>query len=279
MDPRRRHEQLQEMLLLARELEPGTRAEFLDGACGADMELRRDAEREHSGVRAGLEALFDSDRGGGGTPSGPELLPSSIGKFRIRRKLGEGGMGAVYEAEQEHPHRTVALEVLRPAFLSADALRRFEREGEFLARLQHPGIAPIFESGRAESDVGPQPYFAMELVRGEPLIEFARNADLGRRKRPELLARVADAVQHATSHTDVGQILGTLAYMSPEQASGDQCSVQESARVAVPDVIHAAFLDEMRILAVPSHPTGPGSPRGTARATCGCGTPRRATCS
>src|SRR5438093_2812566 len=92
---------------------------------------------------------------------------ASLPGFRIARKLGEGGMGIVYEAEQLHPHRPVALKVVR-AGLHADplTLRMFEREMQTLARLKHPGIAAIYESGTTPEGL---PFFAMELVRGESL--------------------------------------------------------------------------------------------------------------
>src|SRR5580693_9481636 len=76
-------------------------------------------------------------------------IPAVIGHYRIIRLLGEGGMGAVYEAEQETPRRTVALKIIKPGFGSAAHLRRFEQEAHALGRLQHPGIAQIYEAGTA----------------------------------------------------------------------------------------------------------------------------------
>src|SRR5205085_7965335 len=106
-------------------------------------------------------------------PPAAPTPPTAIGAYRIRGVLGEGGMGVVYEAEQEQPRRTVALKVIRPELVSRDHVRRFAREAEVLARLQHPGIAQIYEAGTAEGPDGPQPYFAMELVRGAPLGAYA----------------------------------------------------------------------------------------------------------
>ena len=77
--------------------------------------------------------------------------PARIGPFRILAPIGEGGMGIVYEAEQEHPQRRVALKVIRPGMVPADVLRRFEHEAEVLGRLQHPGIAQIYEAGIEET--------------------------------------------------------------------------------------------------------------------------------
>src|SRR6187549_709763 len=70
-----------------------------------------------------------------------------IGNYKIVRMIGEGGMGAVYEAEQEHPRRTVALKVIKPGLASPQLLRRFTQESQALARLQHPGIAQIYDAG------------------------------------------------------------------------------------------------------------------------------------
>ena len=83
-------------------------------------------------------------------------------------------MGVVYEAEQDRPRRTVALKVIKPGFASPNLLRRFELEAEALGRLQHPGIAQIFEAGMADTGYGLQPYFAMEFIGGEPLCSMPK---------------------------------------------------------------------------------------------------------
>ena len=124
-------------------------------------------------------------------------LPASIGRYRIIRLLGEGGMGAVYEAEQDQPRRSVALKVIKAAWASPEILRRFEQESQALGRLQHPGIAQIYEAGSADTGFGRQPYFAMELIHGEPLVEYANEHELNTRQRLELMIQVCDAVHHA----------------------------------------------------------------------------------
>jgi serine/threonine protein kinase/Tfp pilus assembly protein PilF len=151
------------------------------------------------------EALSDAGR------------PDRIGAYRILGVLGEGGMGVVYLAEQEKPKRTVALKVVRPELMIGALLKRFEFESQVLGRLQHPGIAQVYEAGMAP--VGPNqvrtPYFAMEYVRGMPLSEYADQARLDVRGRLALTARVCDAVQHAHArgviHRDLkpGNILVT----------------------------------------------------------------------
>ncbi len=101
-------------------------------------------------------------------PFEDELM--TIGNYRIIRKLGSGGMGIVYEAEQQHPKRLVALKVIKGGRLVDDShIKLFEREAQALARLKHTGIAAIYESGRTPEG---QHFFAMELVRGETLKEY-----------------------------------------------------------------------------------------------------------
>jgi len=188
-------------------------------------------------------------------------LPSTLGDYRILALLGEGGMGTVYQAEQQNPHRIVALKVIKLGVSSDQLLRRFEQEAQALGRLQHPGIAQIYEAGTADTGLGRQPYFAMEFIQGRPLMEYATVRRLNARGRLELMARICDAVNHAhhrgiihrdlkpgnilvdetgqpkildfgvarvtdsdaqaTRQTDLGQLIGTLAYMSPEQVLAD----------------------------------------------------------
>src|SRR5262249_2231315 len=121
----------------------------------------------------------------------------TIGRYRVLRLIGEGGMGVVYEAEQDQPRRTVALKIIKPGLGTPELLRRCEQESQALGRLQHPGIAQIYEAGTADTGFGPQPYFAMELVRGRNVKEYAAEHDLSPRQRLEMVSRIAEAVQHA----------------------------------------------------------------------------------
>ncbi|MGA7931553.1 MAG: serine/threonine-protein kinase [Candidatus Sulfotelmatobacter sp.] len=204
-------------------------------------------------------------------------LPSTIGHYRIIRLLGEGGMGAVYEAEQDQPRRTVALKVIKTAWASHELLRRFELEFQTLGRLHHPGIAQIYEAGTDETSFGSQPFFAMEIIHGKPLIEYAEAQHLKTRQRLALtiqiceavehahqrgiihrdlkpsnilvddsgqpkildfgLARVTDGDVHATRQTGMGQLLGTLAYMSPEQVTADPLALDTRSDVYALGVI------------------------------------------
>jgi serine/threonine protein kinase/Flp pilus assembly protein TadD len=132
--------------------------------------------------------------------AGAARFPSSIGGYRILRHLGEGGMGVVYEAQQQRPKREVALKVIRGgAFVDEERVKMFEREAQTLARLRHPGIAGIYESGRTEDG---QHFFAMELVRGPTLRQFLQGDDgatetAGVDERLRLFLRICDAVNYA----------------------------------------------------------------------------------
>ncbi len=182
-----------------------------------------------------------------------QLAPGdTVGDFTITRRLGEGGGGAVYEAEQQHPRRRVALKVLRPAIGSAGALHRFREEAATLASLQHPGIAHVYAAGVLDGEDRETPWIAMELVPdASDIVAFAAERDLSVRERIELLLSACDALHHAHQrgviHRDVkpanvlvdssarskavdfgiasaaqtagrdDEVVGTLPYMSPEQ--------------------------------------------------------------
>ena len=127
--------------------------------------------------------------------------PDSVGGYRIIREIGSGGMGVVFEAEQQSPRRRVALKVIRSgAFVDELRIRLFEREAQALGRLKHPGIAAIYESGRTESG---EHFFAMELVRGRTLDEHLASRPSAASSREELEYRLAlftkicDAVNYA----------------------------------------------------------------------------------
>jgi len=163
---------------------------------------RRDDQRDAPRADP-RDAMSDATRDavrpapGGGAPG---AMPDWIGDYRIVGKLGEGGMGVVYAAEQQDPKRTVALKVIRGgAAVDETQVRMFQREVETLARLQHPDIASIHASGRTADGLH---WFAMELVEGPDLAAWlaARPKAITPgelRLRLRLCARIAHAVHHA----------------------------------------------------------------------------------
>ena len=151
--------------------------------------------------RLAAELFDDADQPAGADSNPP--LPQQIGSYRIRRIIAVGGMGTVYEAEQTHPHRTVALKVMKREYglRGRRALRRFEYESEILANLHHPGIAQIYEAGTHDdgttSGGGGVPYFVMEYIPdARPITEYADEHKLSIRQRLELFTEVCDAVHH-----------------------------------------------------------------------------------
>lgn len=142
---------------------------------------------------------------GSATPwelSAPDLfdrrsLPAYIAGYRIRRVIASGGMGTVFEATQEQPERVVAVKVMRQGIASRSALRRFEYEAQLLGRLQHPGIARIYEAGMHETAHGAVPYFAMEYVDGaKSITRYAIDNELSLADRLKLLVKVCEALHH-----------------------------------------------------------------------------------
>jgi len=121
--------------------------------------------------------------------------PENIGPYRILEKMGEGGMGVVYKAEQREPvRRIVALKVIKLGMDTKQVVARFEAERQALALMSHPNVAKVFEAGMTEQG---RPYFAMEFVAGVPLTDYCDQNKLTTRERLELFIPVCQAVQHA----------------------------------------------------------------------------------
>lgn len=194
-----RWKQIEELYYLALELDPGERAAFLQARCGDDVELRREVESllNQDG------SLFQQEAARAVSHLSAER-PASIAGYALLRVLGEGGMGMVYQAEQQQPRRLVALKVIRAGRFAGKRQRSlFEREAELLGRLKHPAIATVYEAGETEDG---QPYLAMELVEGVALDHWLEQQEQAptrqlRRKqaapRLRLFRQICDAIAHA----------------------------------------------------------------------------------
>ena len=294
--PTKQWQRVQELYQEALAREPNERTSFLTEACGDDAELRAEVDSlvEHqarvpddfmkppefvgSAVRTGPLVVSDQD----GPQSGPYrassgadprgLTPSAgvdpliggrVGKYHIKSVIASGGMGTVYEAVQEQPHRIVALKVMKGSVASRSALRRFKLESQVLGRLRHPNVAQVYEAGIHRDEHGEVPYFAMEYIPGaKSIVLYAQEKKLDVRDRLRLFAKACDAVHHGhqkgiihrdlkpanilvdssgqpkvidfgvaratdsdmsitTQQTYVGQLIGTMQYMSPEQCDAD----------------------------------------------------------
>lgn len=259
--------------------EPIARAAFLRRACAGDAELRArldgllsvepDADDFFAETLSALQlpsepvvlsSSLGMDESAGIGLVGEEPLGTRIGRYKLLQKIGEGGCGVVYGAEQEEPvRRRVALKIIKLGMETKSVIARFEAERQALAMMDHPNIAQVFDAGATDRG---RPYFVMELVRGIKLTEYCDQNHLDTRARLKLFIQVCHAIQHAhqkgvihgdikpsnimvTLHdsmpvpkvidfgiskatearltdkslfTSYSQLIGTPAYMSPEQA-------------------------------------------------------------
>jgi serine/threonine protein kinase/tetratricopeptide (TPR) repeat protein len=190
--------------------DPAARAAVLARECGGDADLRG---RVEALLKANDDPASFLDRpavdavpdGTGAFAPGPddsappglaaEAPGQWVGPYRLLQEIGEGGMGTVWMAEQEHPvRRRVALKVIKPGMDSAQVVARFEAERQALALMDHQNIAKVLDAGTAPLG---RPYFVMELIKGVPITKFCDEHHLTPRERLELFVPVCQAVQHA----------------------------------------------------------------------------------
>lgn len=198
MDDRERFRRVEALFAEASGLGAGERGAFLDRACAGDAALRGAVEGLLRVDASDAAARIERGAPAGGAFGGALWRdPERVAGYRVVRRIGSGGMGVVYECEQERPARRVAVKLLRGERLSEAGVRRMEFEGEVLGRLAHPGIATVYEAGVWEDAGVARPFVAMELVEGVVVTDFARGRGLGVRERLGLFAEVCDAVHHA----------------------------------------------------------------------------------
>lgn len=172
---------------------------YLAAECGDDVALRAEVDGllDHSD-RLGdfLNQTHDAQIEIPATQAENGLeIGVAIDRYRLREKIGEGGMGEVYVAEQEEPVlRKVALKIVKPGMDSRAIIARFEAERQALAMMGHPNIAKVLDAGATETG---RPYFVMELVRGTSMTDFCDAQRLGQEERLKLFIDVCRAVQHA----------------------------------------------------------------------------------
>ncbi len=172
--------------------EASARAAYLDEACGGD-----------AGLRQRVEALLAADAVAGPPQESPAMgsvaieatAGARIGRYKLLQRIGEGGCGVVFMAQQEEPvRRRVALKVIKLGMDTRQVVARFEAERQALALMDHPNIAKVLDAGATNAG---RPYFVMELVRGIKITEYCDQHRLPIAQRLDLFIRVCHAVQHA----------------------------------------------------------------------------------
>ncbi len=261
------HERLRHLFDRALDLQSSARTKFLDEKCGDDALLKQRliamlSAAESEQFLSAPTGAVPIDIARSPFAAANESPGSQIGPYKLLERIGEGGFGSVFLAEQEKPvARKVALKIIKLGMDTRQVVARFEQERQALAMMDHPNIARVIDAGA--TDTG-RPYFVMELVQGDPIAEYCDKHNLTIDERLALFAQVCAAVQHAhskgiihrdikpsnvlvatedgrphakvidfgiakatsakltdkTLFTEIHQVIGTLKYMSPEQAEG-----------------------------------------------------------
>ena len=188
-------ERIKEILSQAKRIDDHkVREEFLNQACGDDTPLRKEVESLLQAYDTTSDFLMH-DASGEALLDFPDLVGTMIDNYRLVEHIGEGGFGEVYRAEQTEPlRREVALKVIKLGMDTKNVIARFEAERQALARMNHPGIAQVYDAGATESG---RPYFVMELVEGVPILEYCDRQRLSINERIDLFRQVCEAVEHA----------------------------------------------------------------------------------
>ena len=173
------------------------RQDYVDAKCGDDVQLQREVNSllEYHGLLGQFLEPCDSEVAATIDTPMAERPGTQVGRYKLVKEIGSGGMGVVFLAEQREPvKRQVALKIIKPGMDTREVIARFTAEQQALALMDHPHIAHVFDAGA--TDFG-RSYFAMELVPGEPITKFCQRTGLSTRGRLELIINVCRAVQHA----------------------------------------------------------------------------------
>ncbi len=193
-----RAEKVRRLFDAARALDAARRAEYLHDLSEVDPELRKEIDVLLASQQDDVTVpdLRPHQASPGVHPlDSPAPVPDRIGPYRVLRQIGEGGMGVVFEADQEHPvRRRVALKLIKWGMDTRQVIARFESEKQALALMNHPNIAAVYDAGSTSEG---RPFFAMEHVPGIPITDYCDRHRLTIRERLELFITVCDGVQHA----------------------------------------------------------------------------------
>jgi serine/threonine protein kinase/WD40 repeat protein len=190
-----------ELCARAQQFNPSERPAFLAGACGNDVDLRRRVEELLRAQEAQTGFVPDEKLAETAVTlldeaaTFTEQAGTQIGRYKLLEKLGEGGFGSVWAAEQREPvRRRVALKIIKLGMDTQQVVARFEAERQALALMDHPNIAKVLDAGATETG---RPYFVMELVKGIAITKYCEQERLGTKERLDLFIKVCQAIQHA----------------------------------------------------------------------------------